>query len=438
MVEETAMAEWGFETRQIHAGAQADPTTGARAIPIYQTSSYVFRDTAHAAALFGLAELGNIYTRIMNPTQNAFEERIASLEGGVAALAVSSGSSAETIALLNLAENGGHIVSSASLYGGTYNLFHYTLPKLGIETTFVENPDDLAEWAAAIRPNTKAFYGETLGNPKGDVFDFEGVAKVAHDNKIPLVIDNTLATPYLTRPLEHGADVVVHSATKFIGGHGTSIGGVIVDGGHFDYEGSGRFPGFTEPDPSYHGLIFGQLPESLFPARFVLKARLQYLRDIGAAIAPLNSFLFLQGLETLSLRMERHVANATAVATWLEARPDVSWVNYAGLESSPWHARQQRYLPKGGGAVLAFGIDGGAEAGKKFIEGLELFSHLANVGDAKSLAIHPASTTHSQLTEQEQISTGVSPDLVRLSVGIETIDDILADLESGFRAAKGA
>jgi O-acetylhomoserine (thiol)-lyase len=432
------MGEWGFETRQIHAGATADPTTGARAIPIYQTTSYVFRDTAHAAALFGLAELGNIYTRIMNPTQNAFEERIASLEGGVAALAVSSGSSAETIALLNLAENGGHIVSSASLYGGTYNLFHYTLPKLGIETTFVNNPDDLAEWAAAIRPNTKAFYAETLGNPKGDVLNFEGVAKVAHDHKIPLVVDNTLATPYLSRPIEHGADVVVHSATKFIGGHGTSIGGVIVDGGNFDYEGSGRFPGFTEPDPSYHGLVFGQLPEPLFPARFVLKARLQYLRDIGAAIAPFNSFLFLQGLETLSLRMERHVANATTVAKWLEARDDVKWVAYPGLESSPWHSLQERYLPKGGGAVLAFGIEGGADAGRKFIEGLELFSHLANVGDAKSLAIHPASTTHSQLSEGEQLSTGVSADLVRLSVGIELIDDILADLEAGFRAVKGA
>jgi O-acetylhomoserine (thiol)-lyase len=438
MNEETEMTEWGFETRQIHAGTSPDPATNARAIPIYQTTSYVFRDTEHAANLFGLAELGNIYTRIMNPTQAAFEERIASLEGGVAALAVSSGQAAETIALLNLAENGGHIVSSASLYGGTYNLFHYTFPKLGIETTFVENPDDLDEWAAAIRPNTKAFYAETLGNPKGDVLNFEGVATVAHDHKIPLVVDNTLATPYLCRPIEHGADVVVHSATKFIGGHGTSIGGVIVDSGNFDYEGSGRFPSFTEPDPSYHGLVFGQLPDFLFPARFVLKARLQYLRDIGAAIAPLNSFLFIQGLETLSLRIERHVANATTVAKWLEARPDVKWVAYPGLESSKWHALQERYLPKGAGSVLAFGIDGGIESGKKFIEGLELFSHLANVGDAKSLAIHPASTTHSQLTDEEQLTTGVSPDLVRLSVGIETIDDILADLEKGFAAAKGA
>jgi O-acetylhomoserine (thiol)-lyase len=432
------MTEWGFETRQIHAGAAPDPTTGARATPIYQTTSYVFRDTAHAAALFGLAELGNIYTRIMNPTQAVFEERIASLEGGVAALAVASGQAAETIALLNLAENGGHIVSSASLYGGTYNLFHYTLPKLGVETTFVEDPDDLSEWAAAVRPNTKAFYGETLGNPKGDVFDFEGVSKVAHDNKIPLVIDNTLASPYLAQPLAHGADIVVHSATKFIGGHGNSIGGVIVDGGKFDYENSGRFPSFTEPDPSYHGLVFGQLPDFLFPARYVLKARLQYLRDVGAAIAPFNSFLFIQGVETLSLRMERHVANAVAVANWLEARPDVTWVRYPGLESSPWHERQLRYLPKGGGSILAFGIDGGIEAGQKFIEGLELFSHLANVGDVRSLAIHPASTTHSQLTEEEQAQSAVTGDMVRLSVGIESIEDILADLEAGFKAVKGA
>jgi O-acetylhomoserine (thiol)-lyase len=432
------MPDWGFETRQIHSGAVPDPTTGARAVPIYQTTSYAFRDTSHAAALFGLEELGNIYTRIMNPTQAVFEERIAALEGGVAALALSSGQAAETVTFMNLAENGGHIVSSASLYGGTYNLLHYTLPKLGIETTFIDDPDDLAAWAAAVQPNTKAFFGETLGNPKGDVFDFEGVSKVAHDHKLPLVIDNTLATPYLAQPLSHGVDIVVHSATKFIGGHGTSIGGVIVDGGKFDYEGSGRFPNFTEPDPSYHGLVFGRLPEALFPARFVLKARLQYLRDMGPSVAPLNSFLFLQGLETLSLRMERHVQNATAVATWLEARDEVTWVTYPGLESSPWHARQQKYLPNGGGAIIAFGIAGGAEAGRHFIEGLELFSHLANVGDVRSLAIHPASTTHSQLTEAEQTTTGVTPDLVRLSVGIESIEDILADLDAGFRAAKGA
>jgi len=432
------MSEWGFETRQIHAGAAPDPTTGARATPIYQTTSYTFRDTAHAAALFGLSELGNIYTRIMNPTQAVFEERIAALEGGVAALAVASGQAAESIALLNLAENGGHVVSSASLYGGTYNLFHYTLPKLGVGVTFVDDPDDLDAWRSAIRPNTKAFYAETLGNPKGDVLDFTGVSAIAHEHKFPLVVDNTLATPYLCNPLAHGADIVVHSATKFIGGHGTSIGGVIVDGGSFDYEGSGRFPGFTEPDPSYHGLVFGDLPAPLFPARFVLKARLQYLRDLGPAVTPFNSFLFIQGVETLSLRMERHVQNAATVAAWLEARDEVAWVAYPGLASSPWHARQQQYLPRGGGAILAFGIDGGAEAGRRFIEGLELFSHLANVGDVRSLAIHPASTTHSQLTEAEQVSTGVTPDLVRLCIGIESVEDILADLELGFAAAKGA
>ena len=431
------MSDWGFETRQIHAGAVPDPATNARAVPIYQTASYTFRDTAHAAALFGLEELGNIYTRIMNPTQAVFEERIAALEGGVAALAVASGQAAETIALLNLAENGGHIVSSASLYGGTYNLLHYTLPKLGIETTFVDDPDDLDAWQAAVRPETKAFFAETIGNPKGDILDVEAVAAVAHEHGIPLVVDNTVATPYLLQPLRHGADIVVHSATKFLGGHGTSIGGVIVDGGTFDYEGSDRFPNFTEPDPSYHGLVFSQLPEALFPARYVLKARLQYLRDIGPAIAPLNSFLFLQGIETLSLRMERHTRNATAVATWLEARDEVSWVTYAGLESSPYHARQQQLLPQGAGAIVAFGIEGGLEAGRRFIEGLELFSHLANIGDVRSLAIHPASTTHSQLTEAEQVTTGVTPDLVRLCVGLESIEDILADLEAGFRAAKG-
>jgi O-acetylhomoserine (thiol)-lyase len=431
------MSDWGFETRQIHSGAQPDPTTGARAVPIYQTTSYTFRDTAHAAALFGLEELGNIYTRIMNPTQAVFEDRMAALEGGVAALATASGQAAETIALLNLAENGGHLVSSASLYGGTYNLLHYTMPKLGVEVTFVDDPDDLDEWRAAIRPTTKGFYAETLGNPKGDVLDFEGVSAIAHDNGIPVMIDNTLASPYLAQPLRHGADIVVHSATKFIGGHGTSIGGVIVDGGTFDYEASGRFPNFTEPDPSYHGLVFSQLPEALFPARYVLKCRLQYQRDFGPAIAPLNSFLFLQGLETLSLRMERHVENATAVAQWLEARDDVTWVIYPGLASSKWHDRQQRYLPKGGGAILSFGITGGIDAGRRFIEGLELFSHLANVGDVRSLAIHPASTTHSQLNEAEQLTAGVTPELVRLSVGIETLDDILGDLEAGFRAAKG-
>ena len=432
------MADWGFETRQVHSGAVPDPTTGARAVPIYQTTSYVFRDTAHAAALFGLEELGMIYTRIMNPTQAVFEERMTALDGGVGALATASGQAAETIALLNLAENGGHIVASASLYGGTYNLLHYTMPKLGVAVSFIDDPDDLAAWKAAIRPETRAFYGETIGNPKGDVFDFEGVSKIAHDNGIPLVIDNTVTTPYLCQPLRHGADIVVYSATKFIGGHGTSIGGIIVDGGQFDYVKSGRFANFTEPDPSYHGLVFSQLPEPLRPAQYILKARLQYQRDIGPAIAPLNSFLFLQGLETQSLRMERHVRNAQAVAEWLEARDEVEWVAFPGLKSSKWNSRAKKYLPNGGGAIMAFGIKGGMDAGRRFIEGLVLFSHLANVGDVRSLAIHPASTTHSQLTPEEQETAGVTADLVRLCVGIETLDDILADLDAGFRAAKSS
>ena len=427
---------WGFETKQVHAGATPDPATGARAVPIYQTTSFVFRDTEHAAALFGLAELGNIYTRIMNPTQAVFEDRVAALEGGVGALATASGQAAQTIALLNLAEGGGHIVSSASLYGGTYNQLHYTFPKLGIEVSFIDDPDDLDAWRAAIRPNTRAFYGESIGNPKGDVLDFEGIAAVAHDAGIPLVIDNTLASPYLTQPLRWGADIITHSATKFIGGHGTSIGGIIVDGGKFDYVASGRFANFTEPDPSYHGLVFSELPEPLRPAQYILKARLQYMRDLGAAVSPFNAFLFIQGLETLSLRMERHSQNALAVAQWLEARDEVEWVKYPGLASSPWNERAKKYLPNGCGAIVAFGIEGGLEAGQKFVDSLELHSHLANVGDVRSLAIHPATTTHQQLVEAEQVATGVTPDLVRLSVGIESIDDILADLDAGFRAAK--
>jgi len=427
----------GFETQQIHAGAVPDPVTGARAVPIYQTTSYVFRDTDHAANLFGLKELGNIYTRIMNPTQAVFEERIASLEGGVAALATSSGQSAETLALLNLAETGSHIVASSSLYGGTYNLFHYTLPKFGIEVSFVDNPDDLEEWRHLIRPNTKAFFGESIGNPKGDIFDLEGVSAVAHAAGIPLVIDNTLATPYLLRPLEHGADIVVHSATKFIGGHGTSIGGVIVDGGHFDYEASGRFPQFTSPDPSYHGLVFSALPAALFPARFALRARVTLLRDLGTAVSPFNAFLFLQGLETLSLRLERHSQNALAVARWLEARSDVVRVIYPGLASSPWYNRARHYLPRGQGAIVAFELPGGIEAGQRFVEATKLFSHLANVGDVRSLIIHPASTTHSQLSSGERAQTGVTDGMVRLSVGLETLADILADLELGFSASAG-
>jgi O-acetylhomoserine (thiol)-lyase len=423
----------GFETRQIHAGTAPDPTTGARAVPIYQTTSYVFRDTEHAAALFALGEPGNIYTRIMNPTQQVLEERVASLEGGVGALAVASGQAAETLAILTLAQSGDHLVSSPSLYGGTYNLFHYTLPKLGIDVSFVDDPDDLEQWAAAVRPNTRAFYGESIGNPRGDVLDIAGVAGVAHAHQVPLIVDNTLASPYLLRPLEYGADIVVHSATKFIGGHGTAIGGIIVDGGNFDFGASGRHASFTEPDPSYHGLKYW---EALGPGAFVAKARVQFLRDLGPAIAPFTAFLLLQGLETLSLRMERHVANATAVARWLEARDDVSWVKYPGLPSSPWYGRAQELLPRGAGSILSFGIKGGATAGRSFVEALELFSHLANVGDARSLVIHPATTTHSQLTEAEQAATGVTPDLVRLSVGLETLTDLLADLDAGFRAAK--
>jgi O-acetylhomoserine (thiol)-lyase len=423
----------GFETRQIHAGAAPDPTTGARATPIYQTTSYVFRDTDHAAALFALGEPGNIYTRIMNPTQAVLEERLANLEGGVGALAVASGQAAETLTILGITDSGGHIVSSSSLYGGTYNLFHYTLPKLGIETSFIDDPDDLDAWAAAVRPNTRAFYGETIGNPKGDVLDIPGISGVAHAHHVPLIVDSTLATPYLCRPLEHGADIVVHSATKFIGGHGTAIGGIIVDGGTFDFGASGRHPSFTEPDPSYHGLKYW---EALGPGAFIAKVRVQGLRDIGPAISPFNSFLLIQGLETLSLRMERHVRNAEAVAEFLEARDEVNWVTYPGLASSPWHARAEQLLPNGAGSILSFGIAGGAAAGKAFVEALELHSHLANVGDVRSLVIHPATTTHSQLTEAEQAVAGVTPDLVRLSVGLETIGDILADLDAGFRAAK--
>lgn len=430
--------QWGFETKQIHAGAQADPTTGSRALPIYQTTSYVFRDTEHAANLFGLAELGNIYTRLMNPTQAAFEDRIAALEGGVGALATASGQAAETFAIMNLGEAGDHIVASASLYGGTYNLLHYTLPKMGWTVDFIDDPDDLDAWAAAVKPTTRAFYAESVGNPKNDVLDFEGVAGVAHANHVPLIVDNTAMSPYLCNPLQWGADIVVHSATKFIGGHGTSVGGIIVDGGKFDYVASGRHPAFTEPDPSYHGLIYSQLPEPLRPAQYILKARLQLMRDVGAAVSPFNAFLFVQGVETLSLRMERHCENALAVAQWLEARDDVEWVAYPGLASSQWHDRAKKYLPKGQGAIVAFGIKGGREAGQKFIEGLELFSHVANIGDVRSLAIHPASTTHSQLSPEEQLSTGVSPDLVRLCIGIETVGDIIADLEAGLAAATGA
>lgn len=424
---------WGFETRQIHAGASPDPTTGARATPIYQTTSYQFRDTAHAAALFGLAEMGNIYTRIMNPTQDVLEQRIASLEGGVAALAVASGQAAETMSILNLAEAGDHIVASASLYGGTYNLFHYSLPKLGITVDFVDDPDDLDAWRKLIKPNTKALYGEVIGNPKGDILDMKGVSGVAHENGIPLIVDNTLATPYLCRPLEHGADIVVHSLTKFIGGHGTSIGGIIVDGGTFDWGASGKFPMLTEPDPSYHGLKYWEAVGSI---AYIIKARVQLLRDYGAAIAPFNSFLLIQGVETLSVRMDRHCSSAMTIAEYLEGHPDVELVRYPGLASSPWADKAKTYLPKGAGAILNFEVKGGVEAGQRFVESVKLFSHLANVGDLRSLIIQPATTTHSQLTPSEQESTGVTPGLIRLSIGLESVEDLIADLELGFAAAK--
>ena len=418
---------WSFETKQIHAGQTSDPTTNARALPIYQTTSYTFDSTDHAAALFGLAEPGNIYTRLMNPTTDVVEQRIAALEGGVAALFLASGQAAETFAILNIAGAGDHIVSSPRLYGGTYNLLHYTLPKLGIETTFVTDPDDLESWRAAVRPNTKAFYGETISNPQIDILDIPGVSKVAHDNGVPLIVDNTIATPYLIQPIAHGADIVVHSATKYLGGHGTAIAGVIVDSGNFDWR-SGKFPGFTEPDPSYHGVVFADLGA---PA-YALKARVQLLRDLGSAAAPFNAFLIAQGLETLSLRIERHVSNAQKVAEFLAGRPEVVSVNYAGLPSSPWHQRAKQLAPKGTGAVLSFELAGGIEAGKSFVDALQLHSHVANIGDVRSLVIHPASTTHQQLSAEEQLATGVTPGLVRLAVGLEGIDDILADLERGF------
>ena len=432
---------WSFETRQIHAGQAPDAATNARALPIYQTTSYTFNDTTHAANLFALKELGNIYTRIMNPTQAAVEDRLASLEGGVGALLVSSGQAAETLAILNVAEAGDHIVSSPSLYGGTYNLFHYTLPKFGIEVSFVENPDDIESWRAAVKPNTKAFYGESIANPKNDILDIRSVADLAHEIGVPLIVDNTVATPYLIRPIEWGADIVVHSATKYIGGHGTAIAGAIIDSGNFDYaQYPERFPNYNQPDPSYHGLVYARDlgVGSAFGANlsFILKARVQLLRDLGTAIAPFNAWLLSQGLETLSLRMERHVSNARKVAEFLEGRDEVLQVNYASLPSSPWHALAEKYAPAGSGAVLSFEIEGGLEAGKRFVEALELHSHVANIGDVRSLVIHPASTTHSQLTPEEQLSAGVTPGLVRLAVGIEGIDDILADLDAGFRAAK--
>ena len=420
-------AQLKTESLVLHGGQDPDPTTGARAVPIYQTTSYQFKDTDHAANLFGLREFGNIYTRIMNPTNDVLEKRMALIDGGIGALAVSSGQSATTLALLNIAKTGDEIVSMDNLYGGTYNLFHYTFPRMGIEVKFVKS-NDLEALKKAITSKTKAVYAESIGNPKLDVADLEGIAKVAHSSGIPFVLDNTVS-PYLLKPFDHGVDITIYSATKFIGGHGTSIGGIIVDSGKFDW-GSGKFPLITEPDPSYHGLNFH---EALGSQAYIIKARVTLLRDLGPAMSPFNAFLFLQGLETLHLRMPRHSENAYAVAKYLEKHPKVAWVNYPGLTTSPEYARVQRYLKKGAGAIIGFGIKGGAGAGKRFINSLKLISHLANIGDAKTLAIHPATTTHQQLSEKEQLATGVTPDFIRLSIGIEHIDDIIADIEQALK-----
>jgi len=417
----------------VHAGQKPDPTTGARAVPIYQTTSYVFNDADHAARLFALEESGNIYTRIMNPTTEVLEQRIAALEGGVAALALASGAAAVTYAVMNIAGAGDEIVAASTLYGGTYNLLLYTLPRYGINTVFVD-PKDPENFRKAVTYKTKAIYIESIGNPGINIIDIEAVAQIAHDNGLPLIIDNTFATPYLLRPIEHGADIVVHSATKFIGGHGTSIGGIIVDSGKFDWLGSGRFPGLTEPDPSYHGIRYAI---DIGPPAYVVKARVQLLRDTGAALSPFNAFLFLQGLETLSLRLERHVSNARKIAEWLSNHPLVAWVNYPSLPGNEYYNLAQKYFPKGAGSIFTFGIKGSVEVAKRFINSLELFSNLANVADAKSLVIHPASTTHSQLTEEEQKMAGVTPDQIRLSIGIEDAEDLIFDLDNALQKAVG-
>ena len=428
-------AAWKFETKQIHSGAAPDPTTNARATPIFQTTSYVFNDADHAKNLFALAEFGNIYTRIQNPTQAVVEERVAALEGGTAALLLASGQSATTFAVLNIAQAGDHIVSSSSIYGGTYNLFKYTLAKLGIETTFVEDQDDPDEWARAVRPNTKLFFAETIGNPRINILDIELVSGVAHESGVPLIVDNTIATPFLIRPFEHGADIIVHSATKFLGGHGTVIGGIIVDGGKFAWsENVEKFPGLTEPDPSYHGASYTTVLGN--GIAYIIKARVQLLRDLGSSIAPASAWQLIQGIETLSLRIERHVQNAQAVAEWLDNHDDVATVYYAGLPSSPWYGAAAKYAPLGVGAVLSFELRGGVDAGRALVNNAGLFSHLANIGDVRSLIIHPASTTHSQLTPEQQLSAGVTPGLVRLSVGLENITDILTDLSAGLDAAR--
>ena len=424
MSENANERQMGFATRSLHAGHKPDSATGARAVPIYQTTSFVFENSDHAAALFGLQQFGNIYTRLMNPTTAVFEERVAALEGGVAGLATASGQAAQFLALTSLMQAGDHMVASATLYGGTYTQFDVSFRRLGIEVTFVE-PDDPENFRKALRPNTRVLYGETIANPRMNVLDIEKVAAIAHENNIPLVIDNTLASPFLCRPIEHGADIVVNSATKFLGGHGTSIGGIIVDSGKFDWK-KGHFPQINDPSPGYHGMKFSEV---FGPIAFIIKARVDGLRDYGPCISPFNSFLFIQGIETLPLRMKQHSANALAVGQWLEKNPSVNWVKYPGLDSSPYRGLAQKYLPVGAGAVMTFGIKGGLAAGKKLIDSMKLFSHLANLGDSKSLIIHPASTTHQQLSEADQAAAGITPDLVRLSVGIEDVDDLIWDLD---------
>ena len=436
-------SEWSFETQQIHAGQNPDSDTGSRSLPIYQTTAYQFRDTQHAANLFGIAEAGNVYTRINNPTQDAVEKRIATLEGGVAALLVSSGMAATTLAIMNVAQAGDHVVSSSNVYGGTFNLFNYTLPKFGIEVTFVNDTGNMDAWRAAVKPNTKAFFGEGISNPLGTVLDLAGIAAVAHEAGVPWIVDNTIATPYVTRPFDHGVDIIVHSATKFLSGHGNAMVGAIVDSGNFDFaKDPKKFPGFNEPDPSYNNMIYaktlgvgGDFGANL---AYIFKARLQLLRDFGSSVSPFNAWLLAQGLETLNLRMDRHLLNAQALAEWLEKQPEVAHVSYAGLPSSPWYATAKKYAPKGAGAVFAFELKGGATAGRKFVEGLKLFSHVANIGDVRSLVIHPASTTHAQLSPEEQLKAGITPGMVRLSIGLENIEDIKNDVKLGFAAVKNA
>ena len=436
-------SEWSFETQQIHAGQNPDSDTGSRSLPIYQTTAYQFRDTQHAANLFGIAEAGNVYTRINNPTQDAVEKRLAVLEGGVAALLVSSGMAATTLAIMNVAQAGDHVVSSSNVYGGTFNLFNYTLPKFGIEVTFVNDTGNMDAWRAAVKPNTKAFFGEGISNPLGAVLDLGGIAEVAHAAGVPWIVDNTIATPYVTRPFDHGVDIIVHSATKFLSGHGNAMVGAIVDSGNFDFaKNPKKFPGFNEPDPSYNNMVYaktlgvgGDFGANL---AYIYKARLQLLRDFGSSVSPFNAWLLAQGLETLNLRMDRHLLNAQALAQWLEKQPEVAHVSYAGLPTSPWYATAKKYAPKGAGAVFAFELKGGATAGRKFVEGLKLFSHVANIGDVRSLVIHPASTTHAQLSPDEQLKAGITPGMVRLSIGLENIEDIKNDVKLGFAAVKNA